>query len=92
MSAPGDALEIVRLTFSLPSSLTVSILSPKLHFGAATLSVLHAVAEAPRSRFLHGSESFQERKERGLIIESRIFLIRLGCTSPVSLPGRLMIN
>lgn len=79
MSAPRNVFESVRLTFSLPPSLpplslAVSIHSPKLRFGAATLSVLHAVAEAPRSHFLHGSESFQDCKGRGLIIESRIFL------------------
>jgi hypothetical protein len=57
----------------LSPSLPLSTHSPKLRFRAATLSVLHAVTEAPRSHFLHGSESFQERKGRGLIIESRIF-------------------
>jgi len=50
MSAPGDALESERLTFSLPSPPSVSIHSPKLRFGAAALSVLHTVAEAPRSQ------------------------------------------
>jgi len=39
MSAPGDALGEREIDFLPPPPLSVSIHSPKLHFGAATLSL-----------------------------------------------------